>query len=150
MLLVWACQTTSGPPQQFKLLRMILYSFDQESATTVNHALSPRPRVIHQTDWHVSLELKDTVVRAYRTDPVQAVEEATTTVAIPTEEAKVIVIDHRSLVRKEEAEIHLTEAEEAEAKEAHAPVEGEAIPDTPAELANRQGKKIATEGVPST
>ncbi|CAL5188248.1 unnamed protein product [Lathyrus oleraceus] len=37
----------------------------------VNHALITRSRFIHQTYVPVSLEIKDTVVRAYRTDPVQ-------------------------------------------------------------------------------
>jgi len=38
---------------------------------TVNHALITGPSFIHQTAVPVSLELKDTDVRAYRTDPVQ-------------------------------------------------------------------------------
>ncbi|KAL8159461.1 hypothetical protein V2J09_000998 [Rumex salicifolius] len=43
----------------------------QEPWTAVNHAKDARPRVINQTWFPVSLELKDTEVRAYRTDPVQ-------------------------------------------------------------------------------
>ncbi|KAK8498939.1 hypothetical protein V6N12_044669 [Hibiscus sabdariffa] len=38
---------------------------------TSNHAQISRPRVVNQTWNPVSLELKDTEVRAYRTDPVQ-------------------------------------------------------------------------------
>ena len=37
----------------------------------INHAPITRSRFIHQTMVPVSLELKDTEVRAYRTDPVQ-------------------------------------------------------------------------------
>ncbi|CAI8588518.1 unnamed protein product [Vicia faba] len=37
----------------------------------VNHALITRSCFIHQTYVPVSFEIKDTVVRAYRTDPVQ-------------------------------------------------------------------------------
>ncbi|GFS33366.1 hypothetical protein Acr_00g0027960 [Actinidia rufa] len=42
----------------------------------VNHALAVRSCFIHQTWEPVSLEFKDTEVRAYRTDPVQVVERA--------------------------------------------------------------------------
>ncbi|KAK8499535.1 hypothetical protein V6N12_011620 [Hibiscus sabdariffa] len=38
---------------------------------TSNHALIVQPRFINQAWKHVSLELKDTEVRAYRTDHVQ-------------------------------------------------------------------------------
>ncbi|AES81161.1 hypothetical protein MTR_7g089270 [Medicago truncatula] len=39
--------------------------------TAVNHALIARSSFIIQTYVPVSLEIKDTVVRSYRTDPVQ-------------------------------------------------------------------------------
>ncbi|AES81159.1 hypothetical protein MTR_7g089250 [Medicago truncatula] len=40
-------------------------------APSVNHALIARSSFIIQTYVPVSLEIKDTVVRSYRTDPVQ-------------------------------------------------------------------------------
>lgn len=42
-----------------------------QAARAVNHALVKQSYFIHQTWFPVSLELKDTEVRAYRTDPVQ-------------------------------------------------------------------------------
>ena len=44
---------------------------DNRAARVVNHALVKQSYFIHQTWFPVSLELKDTEVRAYRTDPVQ-------------------------------------------------------------------------------
>jgi len=38
---------------------------------TVNHALITRSQILIQTYVPVSFEIKDTVVRSYRTDPVQ-------------------------------------------------------------------------------
>nr|ABN09802.1 hypothetical protein MtrDRAFT_AC167711g44v2 [Medicago truncatula] len=38
---------------------------------TVNHALITRSQILIQIYVPVSLEIKDTVVRSYRTDPVQ-------------------------------------------------------------------------------
>ncbi|KAK7378247.1 hypothetical protein VNO80_03685 [Phaseolus coccineus] len=43
----------------------------RETHLTINHALITGSWFIHQTSVPVSLELKDTEVRAYRTDPVQ-------------------------------------------------------------------------------
>ncbi|KAK8635956.1 hypothetical protein V6N13_004667 [Hibiscus sabdariffa] len=43
----------------------------QAELQTNNHALTTQSRFINQTWDAVSLELKDTEVRAYRTDPVQ-------------------------------------------------------------------------------
>ncbi|KEH27642.1 hypothetical protein MTR_5g024973 [Medicago truncatula] len=44
---------------------------DAHIILAVNHALITRSWFIHQTYVPVSLEIKDTVVRSYRTDPVQ-------------------------------------------------------------------------------
>ena len=48
-----------------------LLHWPTEAGQAINHALIARPLFIHQTEVPVSLELKDTEVRAYRTDPVQ-------------------------------------------------------------------------------
>ena len=48
-----------------------LQHWPTEAGQAINHALIARPLFIHQTEVPVSLELKDTEVRAYRTDPVQ-------------------------------------------------------------------------------
>ena len=54
-------------------LRTILYSVESMNLdhNRQSRARGKRLRVIHQTVLPVSLGLKDTVVRAYRTDPVQ-------------------------------------------------------------------------------
>ena len=48
-----------------------LQPWSSEEDLAVNHALIARSWFIHQVWFPVSLELKDTEVRAYRTDPVQ-------------------------------------------------------------------------------
>ncbi|GFY84743.1 hypothetical protein Acr_03g0015170 [Actinidia rufa] len=55
-------------------LTTILYGHgrsEQDQPGAVNHALVKRSCFIHQTWEPVSLEVEDTEVRAYRTDPVQ-------------------------------------------------------------------------------
>ncbi|ESW33695.1 hypothetical protein PHAVU_001G090900 [Phaseolus vulgaris] len=44
---------------------------EDKTHLTINHGLITGSWFIHQTSDPVSLELKDTEVRAYRTDPVQ-------------------------------------------------------------------------------
>ena len=46
-------------------------SVPEEEHQAVNHALIKGSRFIHQTSVPVFLDLKDTEVPAYRTDPVQ-------------------------------------------------------------------------------
>ncbi|PSS35318.1 Neuronal pentraxin receptor like [Actinidia chinensis var. chinensis] len=64
-------------PTDREQLRTILYGpgrSEQGQPGAVNHALVKRSCFIHQTWEPVSLEVKDTEVRAYRTDPVQEVK----------------------------------------------------------------------------
>ena len=59
-------------PANFHWLRTILYCNNgPRTKEAVNHALITQPLFINQTWDPVSLELKDTEVRSYRTDPVQ-------------------------------------------------------------------------------
>ncbi|KAI4319623.1 hypothetical protein MLD38_033203 [Melastoma candidum] len=53
--------------------RTILYGQSEPAGPDLatNHALDVRPEFIHQTWVAASFMLKDAVVRAYRTDPVQ-------------------------------------------------------------------------------
>ena len=67
-------QPLDHPNRSRNQLRTILYGRGrpkQDQPGAVNHALVKRSRFIHQTWEPVSLEVKDTEVRAYRTDPVQ-------------------------------------------------------------------------------
>ncbi|CDP20466.1 unnamed protein product [Coffea canephora] len=50
---------------------LLSWQLGSRATRAVNHALVKRSYFIHQTWFPVSLELKDTEVRAYRTDPVQ-------------------------------------------------------------------------------
>ena len=67
------CQTTVWPSQThiWAQKRSSTAPMITRSGVAVNHALIIRSRFINQTWFPVSLELKDTEVRAYRTDPVQ-------------------------------------------------------------------------------
>ena len=59
-------------PSQRLWLRTILHCLNgQLTKLAVNHALVMQSRFIHQTWSPASFEIKDTEVRAYRTDPVQ-------------------------------------------------------------------------------
>ncbi|KAL8158842.1 hypothetical protein V2J09_000379 [Rumex salicifolius] len=100
------CQTAMRPPQvpiRGREDDPLQQGPRPEPWTAVNHAKDARPRVINQTWDPVSLELKDTEVRAYRTDPVQidgtrimiplaylksAIFKELPDVAMPNEEAK--------------------------------------------------------------
>ncbi|ONK58216.1 uncharacterized protein A4U43_C09F9750 [Asparagus officinalis] len=62
----------------------------------------------------------------------EAIVATATATAIPAQEAKVIVIDERSPIREKEVEIHMVEAEEAEAL-----IEAEVACDELAEFAHR-------------
>jgi len=68
------CQTAIRPSQHPWLggwERSSTAPYNPRAVGAVNHALVQWPCLINQTWFPVSLELKDTVVRAYRTDPVQ-------------------------------------------------------------------------------
>ncbi|KAL7138032.1 hypothetical protein ABFS83_10G135600 [Erythranthe nasuta] len=66
------CQTAARPPQPAEASRERSSTESTGRANeSVNHALVEQPWFIHQTWLPVSLEIKDTEVRAYRTDPVQ-------------------------------------------------------------------------------
>ena len=60
-------ESETTPPKKFLLKKKI--------HDIVNHALGKSARVIHQTVLSVSLELKETVVRTYRTEHVQVLLE---------------------------------------------------------------------------
>ena len=64
-------QPCDQPSRGTRLRTILCGTTHPKMGETNNHALITRSWIIHQTWYPVSLELKDTEVRAYRTDPVQ-------------------------------------------------------------------------------